>query len=438
MSFQQGLSGLKSSSTALDVTGNNIANSATVGFKSSEAQFADIYAASLSGTGTSQVGIGSTVTSVSQQFTQGNITTTSNSLDISINGNGFFRMDDNGTITYSRAGQFELDANGYIVDDSGRVLTGYLADSTGNIIQSSPVDIQLSSANVAPVATGASGTTDAGVQANFNFNSNSTVPTTTFDTTVDATENASTSYNYSTSTTIYDSLGNSHTLTFYLALSDTVDATAAAEGATATWNVYVSIDGTATDNSGLSPAIVSFDSSGNMVGTSTLTAAIDLDQVMTDQGETNIASSPLTFDIDLSESTQYGTSFAVNSLAQDGYTSGSLSSVSVGDDGIVTGTYSNGQTRALAQVVLANFANPNGLTSLGDNQWAETAASGAAVVGTPTSGTLGTLQSLSVEESNVDLTAELVDLITEQRNYQANAQTIKTEDAIMNTLVNLR
>jgi flagellar hook protein FlgE len=436
MSFQQGLSGLKSSSTALDVTSNNIANSATVGFKSSEAQFADIYAASLSGTGTSQVGIGSTVTSVSQQFTQGNITTTSNSLDISINGNGFFRMDDNGTITYSRAGQFELDANGYIVDDSGRVLTGYLADSTGNIIQSSPVDIQLSSANVAPVATGASGTTDAGVQANFNFNSNSTVPTTDFDTTVDATENATTSYNYSTSTTIYDSLGNSHTLTFYLALSDTVDTSVT--GATSTWNVYVSVDGTATDNSGLSATTVSFDSSGNMLGTGILSASIDLDQVMTDQGETNIASSPLAFDIDLSDSTQYGTSFAVNSLAQDGYTSGSLSSVSVGDDGIVTGTYSNGQTRALAQVVLATFANSNGLTSLGDNQWAETAASGSAIVGTPTSGTLGTLQSLSVEESNVDLTAELVDLITEQRNYQANAQTIKTEDAIMNTLVNLR
>ncbi|MBS1230304.1 MAG: flgE, partial [Proteobacteria bacterium] len=207
------------------------------------------------------------------------------------------------------------------------------------------------------------------------------------------------------------------------------------------WLIYTSVDGTATANvNGGVPQIVKFDQSGTMIdapsGGSPL--AINLDKVMSDQGKTNISSPMLTFNIDFSESTQFGSAFGTNSLTQDGYTSGRLTGVSVNEDGIVSGNYSNGKTRNLGQVALANFTNPNGLTSLGGNQWAETDASGTALVGTPNSGTLGVLKSSTVEESNVDLTAELVNMITEQRAYQASAQTIKTQDQIMNTLVNLR
>ena len=521
MAFQQGLSGLNAASKALDVTSNNVSNSATVGFKSGQAHFADVYANSLNGSGTSQTGIGTTTTAVQQQFTQGNITSTSNSLDISINGSGFYRMDTNGAITYSRAGQFHLDKNGYIIDDMQRKLTGYLADSEGIIIKAAPQDLLLSSANQAPAATGASGAAKLGVTANLNFDSRATVPTGTFDTTIPATKNKTDSYNFSTATTIYDSLGNAHTLTFYavkvtppavvaaqgvydaaattyngfatataagvaqatliaaaqatydaspkapadLAALNTVIATAEAAvpgmgtaytamGTAATnlatekglshtpsqWTIYTSVDGTATDNSGLStPNTLSFDTSGKMLTTSgNLTVNINMNKVMADQGQTNSAGSPLAFAIDFGDSTQFGSAFGTNSLTQDGYTSGRLTGVSVSEDGIISGNYSNGKTRNLGQVALASFTNPNGLTSLGGNQWAETDASGTALVGTPNSGTLGVLKSSTVEESNVDLTAELVNMITEQRNYQASAQTIKTQDQIMNTLVNLR
>jgi flagellar hook protein FlgE len=159
---------------------------------------------------------------------------------------------------------------------------------------------------------------------------------------------------------------------------------------------------------------------------------------MAAQGQTNSAGSPLAFNIDFGDSTQFGSAFSPNSMTQDGYTSGRLTGVSVDENGVISGNYSNGKTRNLGQVALAGFTNPNGLTSLGGNQWAETDASGSALVGTPNSGALGVLKSSTIEESNVDLTAELVNMITEQRNYQANAQSIKTQDSIMQTLVSLR
>jgi len=425
MAFQQGLSGLNAASKALDVTGNNVANSATVGFKSATTHFADVYANSLAGSGASVVGIGTMVAAVQQQFTQGNITTTNNSLDISINGNGFYRMSTNGTITYSRSGQFHLDKDGYIIDDQSRRLTGYNAVN-GKVITSSATDLQVSSAPIAPVATGSTG---KGMTADLTFDSRSEVPTPTSGT---FSISDPTSYNWSTATSIYDSLGNAHTFTLYA-----VSTATAGE-----WNVYTSVDGTDPANSGTAanPGTLTFDTSGNVTGTGVIGVSVDLDAVMAAQtpAQTNKASSPLAFNIDFGGSTQYGTSFATNNLQQDGYTTGSLTGVSVSADGIIQGNYSNGKTKDLGQVVLANFANPNGLASLGSNQWAETSASGSALVGAPSSGTLGALQSSSIEESNVDLTAELVNMITEQRNYQANAQTIKTQDSIMQTLVNLR
>lgn len=424
MAFQQGLSGLYASSRALDVTSNNVANSATVGFKSASAHFADVFAASISGGGASQVGIGTTVNAVQQQFTQGNVTATNNPLDITINGGGFFRMDDNGTITYSRNGQFHLDKNGYVIDDLSRRLTGYGIDlTTGKVLGAGAVDIKLDPAPINPQATGPASDPAAGVTANLNFDSRATVPTVAFD------KDIPSSYNFSTATTIYDSLGIAHSLTLY-----------AVKAATAgDWNVYGSVDNTAIANATGFPIALHFGQDGRLTGTGTGTVTVDLDAVMAvvTPGTPNGAA-PLDFIVNFGGSTQFGTAFGTNSLQQNGYTSGRLTGVSVAADGMIRGNYSNGQSRTLAQVVLCNFTNPNGLTSLGGNQWAETSESGTAQMGAPNSGTLGVLQSSAIEESNVDLTAELVNMITEQRNYQANAQSIKTQDQIMQTLVNLR
>lgn len=483
MAFQQGLSGLYAASKALDVTSNNVANSATVGFKSAQAHFADVFAASLSGGGSAQVGIGTSIGAIQQQFTQGNITSTNNPLDISINGGGFYRMSTNGTITYSRAGQFHLDKDGYVVDDRERKLTGYLADTTGTIVQAAPAELQLSSANQDPVATGS--TIGGGVKASLNLDSRSVLPTNaaSFSTTDPS------SYNFSTATAIYDSLGNAHTLTIYATKTTVAAATAAVTGATTAetaattalaadpanpvliaalaaatssvtsttsalaavtaaavdptlsqWLIYTSVDGTLPGNVTGSPTAIGFNSSGKLSGAPIggFPLSIDLGGVMVAQGTTNIATTPLAFNLDFAGTTQFGSAFGTNSLQQDGYTSGRLTGVNVGSDGVVRGNYSNGQARDLGQVVLTSFTNPNGLTSLGGNQWAETSASGSALVGAPNTGTLGVLQSAAIEESNVDLTAELVNMITEQRNYQANAQSIKTQDQILQTLVNLR
>lgn len=433
MGFQQGLSGLNASSKALDVVGNNIANSGTVGFKSATTQFADVFAASLGGG--SQVGIGTTVSGVNQQFTQGNITITNNPLDIAINGQGLFRMDDNGTITWSRNGQFQIDKNGFIVNASGARLTGYLANASNVIVPSTPADIFINTANLQPQPTGQNGT-GTGVQIGFNLDSRATtftdVPAFTF--------TDPTTYTSSTSVTVYDSLGNTHLLSLFFRKGDgTVGVPAN------TWQLYTSLDGgTTIGTDATGPQQITFNSNGSLLqtysdngGTPTTTPGI-FDATTISFTLANGATTPLNFPLNILGSTQYGNIFGVNAINQDGYASGRLSGLTVASDGTIQGRYSNGQSRDLAQVVLGNFNNPQGLQSLGGNQWSETATSGQPLVGVPGSGSLGVLQSAAVEESNVDLTAELVNMITQQRAYQASAQTIKTQDQILQTLVNLR
>jgi flagellar hook protein FlgE len=411
MSFQQGLSGLNSSSKALDVLGNNIANANTVGFKSAEVHFSDVYANSLSGGGASQVGIGSTISGIQQTFSQGNITATNNPLDISINGGGFFRMDQSGEITYTRSGQFHLDNAGYIVNDAAMRVMGYPADANGVISASSPVDLQLSASQIPPRATSAA--LAGNLTAALNLDSRQGVPAVTpFNFANPQT------YNYSTALSVYDTLGVAHTMTMYF-------QRASAGGP---WNVYGTMDG-ATPQA--FPAALAFNTSG------VLTTAMPL--VLPSWALTTGAATPWSpGSMDFAGTTQYGSASSVDRLTQGGYTTGSLTGLSVAGDGVVQGRYSNGQSRNLGQVVLATFANPNGLQSLGNNQWALTSESGPELVSAPGTGSRGVLQSASVEESNVDLTKQLVDMITQQRNYQANAQTIKTQDQILQTLVNLR
>ncbi|WP_297572128.1 flagellar hook protein FlgE [uncultured Deefgea sp.] len=505
MGFQQGLSGLGASAKSLDVIGNNVANANTVGFKGARAEFSDIYASTF-GSSSNIAGIGAKNQTIAQQFGQGNTTSTNNPLDIAITGNGFFRMQDpTGTISYARNGQFQLDKNGFIVNNA-QLLTGWPVDrGTGQVLAgSTPQPIQLQFSNIGARQTGGSGVTGAGLNLGLNLNANDKVlPATTAFSSTDPT-----TYNYSTSATVYDSLGGTHTQTFYFRKN--VPPATPTVPPTSTWQVHyaldgkdVNVDGTlgaqaaatmkagttaaavtvppataasvnaaiqaavATDNTagatavataaataaaaaGATPASVlaaaqvansalyssssiTFDANGRPIGMPvggtnfTVTAA-----------GLNNGSNGLNFQMYFDKSTQFGSPYSVSTLTQDGYTDGILTGISVNKDGMVQGRYSNGQTRNVAQIVLSSFTNVQGMQPLGDNRWAESSASGQPLTNAPGSGSTGLLQSASVEDSNVDLTSELVNLITAQRNYQANSQTIKAQDTILQTIVNLR
>ncbi|MDX1914551.1 MAG: flagellar hook protein FlgE [Methylophilus sp.] len=407
MSFQQGLSGLSAASKTLEVIGNNVSNANTVGFKQSRAEFADVFANSLNGSGTSQIGIGTKISTVAQQFTQGNITATNNSLDIAINGGGFFRMSNNGEITYTRNGQFQLDKLGYIVNSEGNRLTGYTANAAGVLSTGAPSDISINTSDLQPSTTTA-------VEGTFNLDSRSTTLTAAgFDPTDPTT------YHNSSAVTIYDSLGNSHNIQSYFVKT-----------AAGTWNVFTTADGVSTTTLPTPTAVLTFGGTG--------TSPTSAPALPTVGFTPTTGANAVSFTMDYSKSTQFGSNFSINALSQDGYSSGRLAGFNTSSDGMIVGRYTNGQSRSLGQVVLASFVNPNGLKSLGGNAWADSADSGTPLVGAPNSGGLGVLQSSAIEDSNVDLTAELVNMITAQRVYQANAQTIKTQDQVLQTLVNLR
>ncbi|MHB1231705.1 MAG: flagellar hook protein FlgE [Burkholderiales bacterium] len=413
MSFQQGLSGLNAAAKNLDVIGNNVSNASTVGFKSSQAIFADVYASTLSGASGVQVGIGTKLAAVAQQFTQGNITTTNNPLDTAINGNGFFRVSNNGTIFYTRNGQFQLDKSGYIVTPQGYNVTGYSATSSGAIVTGTLANIQLSTSDLAPNAT-----TSATVAVN--LDSRASTISSAFNYTNAAT------YTSSTSLSLYDSLGNQQTFSMYYV-----------KASSNTWNVYATLtnaSGSTIDlSSGGSTALttLSFTSGGAISSGGAASQAITAAQLGT-------GAAPLSVAFNFGGSTQFGSPFGVNAVTQDGFTSGRLTGFGIGSDGIIKARYTNGQSINRAQIVLTNFNNAQGLQPQGNNIFAETSTSGAPLTGAPATSNLGVLQSSSVEDSNVDLTAELVAMITAQRSYQANAQTIKTQDQVLQTLVNLR
>lgn len=478
MSFQQGLSGLNASSKQLDAIGNNVANSSTVGFKQSQAQFADMYATYLAGGGALQVGTGTNVVDVVQQFTQGNITNTSNPLDTAINGKGFFRVvDPNGAVMYSRNGQFQVDKNGYIVNNQGHKVSGYMPNALGVIVATSPVPLQINAADLLPKQS-------ANVVVGVNLNALVTVPSAAvFD------PNDPNSYSNSTSMTVYDSLGVSHVGSLYfqrqpiapttgavtiatntltvasaagLTVGNTVTvagagapdltttitgingnvltlaspAAATVAGATVTsnagsadWNTYLTVDGVSVPVLPTTLSTLTFNTLGQLSTPAGLVTSASFTP-------TGAAAQTLTFDF--GQTSQYGGKFGVNTLTQDGYASGQLNKFVTSPDGTILGNYTNGQSRALGQIVLANFTDPQGLEPIGNNEWMESSASGGPLVGVPGSSSLGVLQTSAVEDSNVDLTVELVNMITAQRVYQANAQTIKAQDQLLQTLVNMR
>ena len=523
MPFRTALSGLNASSAELRVIGNNVANASTTGFKESRAEFADIFASSNLGVTANAIGSGVRVSSVSQQFTQGNIGFTDNNLDLAISGQGFLIMNDNGVSAYTRSGALSVDREGYVVNSQGQRLTVFSADQNGTITGATG-DLHLDRSDIAPVATtrvdmaanlnaaslvpGGVATSstitlagsilddgdgsvgplalgdlvdswgqaypgatlsfahDAGTLWDVTFNDgNGVTQTVSVDIGTDsvanfswdpdgvggqnaielsldvsnltaatggntsnlvsATSNGSTqaafdpddasTYNNSTSVTVYDSLGASHLSTLYFRKT----------GLPNQWEVYSYLDGVAQGGA----QTVQFDSSGSITAGG---------QVTVGPYSVDTGAADLSFDIDFSRTTQYGSGFNVNSMDQDGFTTGRLSGIDISSTGVITSRFTNGQSRTLGQVALANFNNPQGLRQLGDTSWAESFDSGQPLVGTAGSGSLGLIESGALEGSNVDLTEQLVNMITAQRNFQANAQVITTADTVTQTIINIR
>jgi flagellar hook protein FlgE len=439
MSFNIGLSGLYAANKSLDVTGNNIANVATTGFKSSRTEFADQYAQSIRGTsGQTQVGSGVSTAAVAQQFSQGNLTTgTANSLDLAINGNGFFMLSNNGEKLYTRAGAFHTDKEGYVVNSAGMKLQGYNVDANGDVVNGALSDLRVDSSNLEPKATNA-------ITNVANLNSTTALPTVT---TFDPTDTKS--YNVKYSTPTYDSQGNAHTLDQYFVKTGTN-----------TWSMYSLMDGRSiSDPTSTTPDKndLTFNSSGGLVVTGTgvpsssANIAFNTDGTFsvsnwkpgvqvgsgtTTSWEENGASGD-TIKLNMAGITQTASVSGLITQDQNGYATGQLSAMSVDSTGNLFATYTNGKSQVIGQVSLTNFANVQGLAQAGGTNWRETFASGVPVSGTPQSGTLGNITGQALEDSNVDLTMELVNLIKAQSNYQANAKTISTQSTIMQTTIQM-
>jgi flagellar hook protein FlgE len=420
MSFQQGLSGLNATAKNLEVIGNNIANTNTYGAKIARAEFADVYANSLGGGGAINIGIGTNMAAVAQQFTQGNITTTENPLDLAINGSGFFQVrEGTAPMSYTRNGQFKVDRDGYLVNNSRARLMGYAADSAGVIQPGPAVPIQLPTASIRPQAT-----TRIDIEMNLDARLAATLPASGPQ--IDFLD--PTTYNNATSLNVHDAKGQDVALTYYFQ-----------KAATDTWNVYVTANGVTVGGTAAAPLPVTqivYPADGGSPLSPAGSLLFDVPATTNAAGAEVLAVPGV--ELDFSATTQFGSPFGVTNIRQDGFAAGLMTSITIESTGVIMARYSNGQSKAAGQIELANFRNLQGLQAGGDNAWSRTFSSGDPVVGVPGDGSLGLLQAGALEEANIDLTAELVNMITAQRTYQANAQTIRTMDQVLQTLVNLR
>ena len=404
MGFHHGLSGLNAASKSLDVSGHNIANSNTIGFKKSRAEFNEMVASAMGSgqcPGSAGAGIGVSVAAVTQQFSQGVITPTANGLDMAINGDGFFVVNTPSGTAYTRNCAFQLDKNGFLVTANGDKVQGWAdANATGT----QPVDLQF------PTGAGIPGrqTTGLAIQA-------ANLPATAPDA-ISVTPNTP-RHTYGTSLQVYDSQGVAIPVEVYFV-----------KNGSNTWDVYDSLDPAATP-----VGQVQFDGEGKFVSSTVTGLNVD-----PSAANPNNPPAPFNVTLDLIGMTQNDRKWSVDKMTQDGYASGELTGVNVSKDGTLMASYSNGLTRPEGKVALARFTNPQGLAPSGNNNWVPTNDSGVVVYGSAGAGSFGQIQGAALEESNVDLTAELVEMMTAQRSYQANAQTIKTQDQVFSTLVNLR
>ena len=420
MAFQQGLSGLNSSSKALDVISNNVANASTVGFKNSGTVFADAYASSLTGAVSKvQIGIGSAVQAVRQAFTQGNITTTSNPLDMAINGNGFFEVElQSGGYALTRNGQFNIDKQGYIVTPLGDRLMGYqvVDPISGDVRAPAAVTADSFRTLVIPsTGVGAAATTEVGLSLNLSADAATIDGATT-----PLDPNDPNTYTYSTALKIFDSLGKEHSLSLYFVRrTDVVNST---------WDVYSVVDNDVTTLPAAPNVTLGFDGLGRVVPPSSFVLNSNLGP----------DADPSVINVDMALITQFGGKSTPRELTQNGSAPGEIAGLSISRNGTIQARYTNGITKDIGIVNLTTVRNNNGLSPIGNNYWVETPESGGFARGEPGNGLNGVISAGQVEESNVDLTQELVQMIIQQRNYQANAQSIRTQDQILQTLVNLR
>jgi len=428
MSFNTSLSGLNSASKDLAVTSNNIANANSTGFKKSRAEFGDIYAVSAFGASKTATGQGASTQVVRQIFSQGTLEFTDNTLDLAISGQGYFAFQPNVSSTetiYTRAGALGVNKDGYVVNSAGQLLKVLPVDKNSGAVTSTSlatsIPLQLPAGAGQPVAT-------ANVEASFNLPSSASAPSVTpFDTTTEVPAGSgkyvpnSNSYNQATSVQIFDSLGNAHLLTMYFVKTTTAN----------TWEVHTQVDSMQPDKHG-GPQTITFNSDGTISAASSFSLTVPA-------AELNNGAGDLTFNVNIPASaTQYNAPFQIYDLNQDGQAPGRLSGLSIGEDGLVQATYTNGSNLYLGKIALVDFKNPNGLKQIGDNSWIETVESGEALVGEPGTGSYGKIQSGALEASTVDLTAELVNLIVAQRNFQANAKAIEANKALSDTIINIR
>jgi flagellar hook protein FlgE len=403
MPFNVALSGLNAATADLEVISNNIANVNTTGFKGSRAEFADLFANSGFGNSKTAIGSGTRLVDVAQQFAQGSIQYTSSGLDMAITGEGFFTLKTDAGYAYTRAGNFQINENGDVVSPQGGFLQVYPPNGAGGFDTGSLQNLHIESMTGPPQATDS---------ATFNLNlpANAVPPTVT-----PLDPNDPNSYNQASPFTVYDSLGAAHSATVYYVNT-----------APGQWTANLYVDGTSV---GSQP--IQFDQNG------ALTTPADGNLAFTGFTPTNGAA-PMDITVNMSDVTQYGDTFDPGTITQNGYAPGKVTGIDIDANGTVSARFSNGQTKALGQLALADFENAQGLKNVGNTMWVETAQSGQVIRGAAGSGDFGSVQSGALEDSNVDLTAQLVNMIKAQRNYQANAQSISTDDKMTQTILNIR
>ncbi len=405
MPFRIALSGLNAAQSDLNVTANNIANTSTNGFKGSRSEFADLFAVSMSGVASNASGNGVRVAAVTQQFAQGNIEFTDSNLDLAVSGQGMFIISDAGALAYSRAGAFQMNRDGYVVNSMGQRLQVYPPIAGGGFNTGGLGDLRLLTTDSPPQATG-------NVEYVLNLPANAQVPPVAV-----FNPNDPNSFNQATSLTLFDSLGATHTGTVYFVKDAAANA----------WTAQLAIDGALVGT----PQALQYSNAGLLTAPAGGQLAFPAYTPTTGAADMQVT-------VDLQQSTQYGANFAVNSVTQDGYTTGRLIGIDIGDTGVVNARFTNGVSTPLGQIAVANFANPQGLQQLGNTQWAETFSSGQALRGQAGNSGFGLIQSGALEAANVDVTEQLVNMITAQRNFQANAQMISTADSITQTIINMR
>jgi len=409
MPFRIALSGLNAAQADLNVTANNIANTSTTGFKGSRTEFADLFAVSLQGVSSNASGNGVRVNAVTQQFAQGNIEFTDSNLDLAVSGQGMFVLSDAGALSYTRAGAFQMNREGYVVNAQGQRLQVYPPIAGGGGFNTGGLgDLRLLTTDSAPQATG-------NVEYVLNLPGNASPPPIGV-----FNANDPNTFNQATSLTLFDSLGATHTGTMYFTKTAVANQ----------WTARLFIDGQPAGVDG-TPTTLQYSNTGQL--TAPAGGILGFPAFTPTTGAAD-----MTINVDLAQSTQFGANFSVNSVTQDGYTTGRLIGIDIGETGIVNARFTNGNSQPLGQVAIANFANPQGLQQLGNTQWAETFASGQSVRGQAGNSGFGLVQSGALESANVDVTEQLVNMITAQRNFQANAQMISTADSITQTIINMR